>query len=45
MVELVEWQFEMSGFRVDGLNGQGEVHSGKSEKHLDDPQSSASEPP
>lgn len=39
MVELAELRFKTSGSRVDGLSESVEMHSGKREKHLDNPQS------
>lgn len=44
MDELVEWYFQMSGFRVERLKEQGEMHCGKREKHLGNPQSTWIEP-
>lgn len=42
--ELAEWCFKMSGFRMSRLDERGEMRSGKSEKHLDNPQSSGFRP-
>lgn len=42
--ELAEWCFKMSGFRMSRLDERGEMRSGKSEKHPDNPQSSGFRP-